>query len=76
MENLLLVLDEIDDVVGAARHVAPYVFGFIAAAVLFCLTVMAFLYIPRVTVAAVAVMFSIMLIDRCIRRLLTAPLES
>ena len=70
MENLLLVLDEIDDAVGAARHIAPYLFGFLFAIALFCATVMAFLYIPRVTVACVGVSFSILLIDRCVRRLL------
>lgn len=71
MENLLLVLDEIDDLVGAARHIAPYLFGFLIAVALFCATVAAFLYVPRITVAAVGVLFSIFLIDRCVRRLLT-----
>lgn len=70
MENLLLVLDEIDDVVGAARHIAPYLLGFLFAVALFCATVAAFLFIPRVTVACIGVLASIFLIDRCVRRLL------
>ncbi|MET0986477.1 MAG: hypothetical protein ABW034_13835 [Steroidobacteraceae bacterium] len=71
MEDLLLALDELDDAVAAARHLAPRLLGFLAALVLFALTVLGFLILPKVTLAAAAVLLSIVLIDRVGRRLLT-----
>ena len=68
MENLLLVLDEVDDVVGIVRHLAPRLLGFLAALVLFALTVLTFLFLPKVALAALGVLLSVALIDRVSKR--------
>jgi hypothetical protein len=73
MENLLLVLDDLDDVVGAARHLAPRLLGLMAALALFGLTVMCFLLAPWITVGALGVLLAVVLLDRVGRRLLSAP---
>lgn len=70
MEDLLLVLDELDDAVATARHLAPRLLGFLAALALFAFTVLGFLILPKVTLAAAAVLLSIVLIDRIARRFL------
>jgi hypothetical protein len=68
MENLLLVLDEVDDVVGIARHLAPRLLGFLAALVLFTLTVLIFLFLPKIALAVLAILLSVALIDRVGKR--------
>lgn len=70
MEDWLLVLDELDDAVAAARHMAPRLLGFIAALALFSLTVLSFLFLPKVTLAVAGVLLSIVLIERVGRRIL------
>lgn len=67
MENLLLVLDELDDAVATARHLAPRLLGFLAALALFGLTVLSFLFLPKLTLGALGVLASIALIERARR---------
>lgn len=76
MEDLLLVLDDLDDAVAVARHLAPRLLGFIAALALFSLTVLSFLFLPKVTLAATGVLLSIVLIDRVARRVLAGQLKT
>lgn len=70
MEDLLLVLDELDDAVAAARHLAPRLLGFLAALALFALTVLSFLFLPKVTLGALGVLLSVVLLERVRRHLL------
>jgi hypothetical protein len=72
MENWLLALDELDDAVCVARHVAPRLLGFIAALLVFALTVVSFLFVPKITLAATGVLLTIALVDRVRRRLIVA----
>jgi hypothetical protein len=64
MENLLLVLDELDDIVTTACHLAPRLLGFLAALALFGLTVLSFLFLPKLTLGALGVLLSVALIER------------
>jgi hypothetical protein len=64
MENWLLVLDELDDAVATARHMAPRLIGFFAALVLFSLTVVAFLVVPKTTLIGLGVLLSASLLER------------
>jgi hypothetical protein len=70
MERFLLVLDDFDDVLGAAMHLAPMLLGLFAALGLFALTVFSFLYTPAITVGALGVLLSYVLLERLRRRLL------
>ncbi len=64
MENILLVLDEVDDIVATARHLAPRLLGFLAALAVFGLTVLSFLFLPKLTLGALGVLLSVALIER------------
>jgi hypothetical protein len=70
MEDLLLLWDELDDAVAAARHLAPRLLGFLAAFALFALTVLSFLFLPKVTLGALAVLLTVVLLERVRRHLL------
>ncbi len=72
MENLLLVADDIDDLVHAARHTFPRLLGFLGASALFAGTVAAFLFNPQMTLGALIVLASASLFDRARRRRLQA----
>jgi hypothetical protein len=76
MEDLLLVLDELDDAVATARHMSPRLLGFVVALLLFALTVMSFVFLPKFTLAAVGVLLSIVLIERVCRRLLETQFKA
>lgn len=76
MENLLLVLDEFDDAVATARHLAPRLLGFLAALALFSLTVLSFLLLPKVTLVAAGVLMSIVLIERFARWVIATQLKT
>ena len=64
MDNILLVLDEVDDIVATARHLAPRLLGFLAALAVFGLTVLSFLFLPKLTLGALGVLLSVALIER------------
>ncbi len=63
MEFLLLWIDELDDAVGALRHLAPKVLGVLGAAMLFVGTVIAFSLAPQATLAATAAVLSVALLE-------------
>ena len=70
MEDWLLVLDELDDAVATARHMAPRLIGFFAALALFALTVVSFMFVPRTTLAILGVLLSASLLERMRRHIL------
>ena len=73
MEFLLLWVDELDDAIGAARHLGPKLLGFLCALALFAATGFALVLAPQTTLAVIAVVLSGALIDVVRRRrLLTA----
>jgi len=57
MEFLLLWVDELDDAIGALRHLAPQIFGFLIATALFIATGVAMLVAPQVTLLVAALVF-------------------
>jgi uncharacterized membrane protein len=68
MEFLLLWVDDLDDAVGAARHLAPKLLGLLAAMALFAATGFALVLAPQLTLAAIAVVLSAALVDIVRRR--------
>ena len=68
MEFLLLWIDDLDDTVGALRHLAPKVLGFLAAVGLFAATGFAFLRAPETTLAVVGIVLSASLFESVRRR--------
>lgn len=71
MEFLLLWIDELDDAMGALRHLAPKILGFILAAALFVATVLAFSLASQTTLGVLAVVSSVSLIEVARRRRLS-----
>ena len=71
MEFLLLWIDELDDAMGALRHLAPRILGFVLAAALFVATVVAFSLAPQATLGMLAVVSSASLIEVARRRRLS-----
>jgi hypothetical protein len=69
MEFLLLWVDELDDAVGALRHLAPQILGFLTATALFVATGAALVLAPQVTVAIAAVAGSAAILEIARRRL-------
>lgn len=63
MEFLLLWIDELDDVLGALRHMAPKIAGFCLALALFALTGVALVFAPHTTLAILGVVLSASLIE-------------
>jgi hypothetical protein len=68
MEFLLLWADNIDDAVGALRHLAPKVLALLAAISLFALTGIALIQAPEPTLAAIALVLSASLAETIRRR--------
>jgi hypothetical protein len=68
MEFLLLWADELDDAVGAVRHLAPKFLGFLCALALFAGTCFVLVLAPHVTLALLAVSLSAALIEVARRR--------
>ena len=68
MEFLLLWADDFDDVLGAARHLAPKVLGLLAAIALFAATGFALVLAPQITLGAIAVVLSAALVEIVRRR--------
>lgn len=69
MEFLLLWIDEMDDAVGALRHLAPRVAGLLLALALFAITGFGLVLVPHVTLAALAVLLSASLLEIARRNL-------
>jgi hypothetical protein len=68
MEFLLLWADDLDDAVGAIRHLAPKFIGFLFALALFAGTCFALILTPHVTLALLAVSISAALVEVARRR--------
>lgn len=73
MEFMLLWIDELDDAIGALRHLAPKILGFLAASALFAATGFALVLAPHVALIVLAVALSASLLE-VIRRKLTRVL--
>lgn len=63
MEFLLLWADNLDDAVGAIRHLWPQVVDFFTAALLFAMTGFALVMAPQSTLIGVAVLLSAVLLE-------------
>lgn len=68
MEFLLLWIDELDDAVGAARHLAPRLLGLLVACALFAATGFGLVLAPHLTACALAVVLSASLLEVARRR--------
>lgn len=68
MEFLLLWADNLDDAMGAVRHLAPKILSFLAAFALFALTGFALMLAPQATLAVIGLMLSVPLIEHIRRR--------
>jgi hypothetical protein len=68
MEFLLLWADELDDAMGALRHLLPTIFSFLFAVALFAVTSFAMVLAPRVTLPALALVLSATLVETVRRR--------
>ena len=75
MEFLLLWADNVDDAVGAARHLAPKILSFLAAFALFVLTGFALLLAPHATLALLGLVLSASLVEQVRRRRAAAPAD-
>ena len=75
MEFLLLWIDDLDDAMGAVRHLAPKILGFVVALALFAATGLALSLAPQATLAAAALVLSASLFETLRRRRLerTSP---
>lgn len=68
MEFLLLWIDDLDDAIGALRHLAPRVLGPLAALVLFAATGFGLVLAPHATLAVIAMVLSVSLVETARRR--------
>lgn len=68
MEFLLLWADDLDDAIGAAKHLAPKLLGLLAAMALFAATGFALVLAPQITLVALAVALSATLVELVRRR--------
>jgi hypothetical protein len=68
MEFLLLWADNLDDALGALRHLAPKILGFIAAFALFAATGFALVLAPEVALGVIGLIMSASLIEAVRRR--------
>lgn len=68
MEFLLLWADDLDDAIGALRHLAPQICGFLFACALFAGTGAALVLAPQVTLPLAAVGLSGSLLELARRR--------
>ncbi|HKE94825.1 MAG TPA: hypothetical protein VKB34_10995 [Povalibacter sp.] len=69
MEFLLLWIDDLDDAIGALRHLAPRILGFVVALGLFAATGIALLIAPHIVFAIMILALSVSLIEVARRRL-------
>lgn len=68
MEFLLLWADNLDDALGALRHLAPKILGFIAAFALFTATGFALVLAPQAALGIIGLILSASLIEGLRRR--------
>jgi|SoiMethySBSTD1v2_1073268.scaffolds.fasta_scaffold510038_1 hypothetical protein len=68
MEVFLLWIDELDDMLSAARHLAPKLLGFLFALALFAATVLALSITPHAPLVVAAVVLSATLAEAVRRR--------
>jgi hypothetical protein len=68
MEFLLLWVDELDDALGALRHLAPRIVGLLIALAVFAATGFALVLAPQITLAAAAGVASVSLLEVVRRR--------
>lgn len=68
MEFLLLWIDDLDDTLGALRHLAPKILGFLAATALFAATGFALVLAPHITLIVIAAALSASLLETVRRR--------
>jgi len=68
MEVLLLWADNLDDAVGALRHLGPKLVGLLAAMLLFALTGFALILAPHATLAGIGLVLSASLVEAVRRR--------
>ena len=68
MEFLLLWVDDLDDALGAFRHLAPKILGFLAACALFVATGFALVLAPQAGMGVLALVMSASLIEHVRRR--------
>ena len=59
---------DLDDAIGALRHLAPQILGFLTAAVLFAVTGLALVFAPHVALAVIAAVLSASLFEVARRR--------
>jgi len=69
MEFLLLWIDDLDDAIGALRHLAPRILAFLTAATLLVVTGFAFLIAPHTTLVVLATFLSASLVEVGRRRI-------
>ncbi|HEY5810411.1 MAG TPA: hypothetical protein VIT67_20750 [Povalibacter sp.] len=63
MEFLLLWVDDLDDAIGALRHLAPRILGLLVALALFAATGFALIVAPPTALAVVGLVLSASLIE-------------
>lgn len=68
MEFLLLWIDDLDDAIGALRHLAPKIMSFLLALTLFAATGAALVMAPQVTLPLAAVALSASIVELARRR--------
>ncbi|MDY6948768.1 MAG: hypothetical protein SXG53_23995 [Pseudomonadota bacterium] len=68
MEFLLLWADNLDDALGALRHLAPKILSFLAAFALFALTGFALVLAPHATLGVIGLVLSASLLEHLRRR--------
>jgi hypothetical protein len=68
MEFLLLWIDDLDDAMGAVRHLAPKILGLLLAVALFAATGLALSLAPHATLALAALVLSASLLETVRRR--------
>ena len=68
MEFLLLWADDLDDALGALRHLLPSILSFLAAVALFAATGFAVMLAPHVALPALALVLSATLVETVRRR--------
>jgi len=76
MEFLLLWIDDLDDAMGAVRHLAPKILGLLLAIALFAATGLALSFAPHATLALTALVLSASLLETVRRRRLERTTSS
>jgi hypothetical protein len=75
MEFLLLWVDDLDDAIGALRHLAPKILSFLIAFALFAGTGFALVRAPHATLCVIALILSASLIEAVRRRRARATVD-